>query len=1207
MASNTSKLAQEVLDYSKQIVKLREELNKLKKGTADYEVTERKLLETEKAAKKAKEDLLSATGKLNQANENHKKSIDESKNALTEYNKTSKQTSGGLKSLASGFLKTIGTVGKFFLAYQALNLVISGFKELIIGSLQEFIKFEDTLGKVQAVTGASGKALDTLKGAILETAVETRFTATEISELAVSLGKLGATSQEIPNLIKPIATAAQAIGEDVTAVGEAVLKANNQFGISSENSAVTAAVLTDAITDSALSLTGFNTALQYVGPLANQVGLSIDATSGYMKVLADNGFTASKIGTGLRNIFIELKESGVPLTETIRNLANQNISLSDAVDLVGKRSAAQLITLIENIDAVEDYTTATEALVNVLAAEAAQMSTTQAQLDILNTAYTNFKISIGEAINSNELLIEVIGILDRASEELARGQQELNAVLSDDRGARVFQKALEDAAKYGIDPLISAINVLRDSGRAADNEFIQFFDELQSKAGLTADEALRVAASFADDRGAVNQKEIRESLRLQGEDLRNLNDLFREYGGLFSVLDEGLDALEGINKALTNQSEILRKQRAVEAIGVSLNEEYEEAIDRILKKAKEGLVVEQDVKKLRGEILEDQKDDVDLRDQLINNLNTYTNELDKQVKMGRELTLEEIRYLAAQKAQIKNLEIRIDSYDGVLNLTKELADTDEENLKAQARGQLDRVRANAEEFKERRKNLEDEAKSIKKKYDDEVADAQRLYELRIKGVTDNNEIKKAEEALNKSVAEAEERRLAGISNVYTEIGNIYREAEEARSKFVEEAKAKGFDEEQVEKITEVYDKFKKGTKSLFETLIQLETELTKDQFDQVEGPLREAAASADLFGEKLAALKKEYGESAAKSKQFQKSQEELKDGQIANLQAIRDTLDITTEAGAAAAAIIDKQIAKTKQAGTAAEETGGLVKSLFKDSFLEAAKTAIEAIDAFNKVAFENTINRLEQEKAKIQERADFEEDIVKSQLDSQLISQEEYASRLEQIKKKEVQRQNAIDRKIFEEENKRDKQNATSDYLSALASIIPNLIITEKEADPVKLFIKSAISGALATAAYTSEIAAIGKRQFFPKKFAEGGVVDGPSHSQGGVPFTVRGVSGYEMEGGEYIVNKKSASKYRSLLDQINETKYTPKYKFATGGVVSPQEFSNKQLEYLEAIAQATTGTAINTGKPVQAFVSSSDIKNDTTARRIKERNANI
>ena len=1209
MASNTSKLAQEVLDYSKQIAKLREELNKLKKGTVDYEVAEKKLTEVEKKAKKAKDDLLIATGKLNRENANHKKSVEKSTEALKEYNKTTKDTTGGLSNMATGFLKTIATVGKFFIAYQALNLVISAFKELVIGSVETFVKFQDTLGKVQAVTSATASDMSNISNAIKTTAVETRFTATEIADLSVALGKLGATSQEIPDLLRPISTAAQAVGEDVAAVGEAILKTNNQFGISSKDSVITAAIFADAINTSALSLSSLSTALQYVGPLASQVGLSLADTSAYMKVLADNGFTASKIGTGLRNIFIELKESGKPLIETLKELADENISLSEAVELVGKRSAGQLAVLLENIDIIEKSTSVTRALTQARVAEAAQMKTTAAQADVLKAIYENLQLSLGKSIADNEVLLNSIGALDSGAEQMLRKQIALSQVFSRPGGTEAYERALKKVANNGVKPLTATLDLLAQVGIQSSKKLEKEYNELAIGINRTESEVESLLISLAQT--SRNSQEFKEKMveafREQGQSFNDATFYAIKYFRSFDDIKEIADGIQGITDALNRDSKAARENDQAQKARQEVIDKYEVSKQRINKLEKEGIDQSKQRNELEKRIKKDRSDE-------INNLNALKSEysglnlqVEQNSRLGILVTLEEKQRLSQLKEQIGLGEARLKQYKVELNDVGTVSDAASEAHELRKREQLERVSESAEEFKDRRANLEDEAKSIKKKYDDEVADAQRLYELRIKGVNDNNEIKKAEEALNKSVAEAEERRLAGIANVYTEIGNIYREAEEARSKFVEEAKAKGFDEEQIEKITEVYDKFKKGTKSLFETLIELETELSKDQFDQVEGPLRQAAASAELFNEKLAALKKQYGDSAAKSKVFQKSQQELRDEQIANLQSIRESLDVTTEAGAAAAAIIDKQIAKTKQAGTAAKETTGLVKSLFKDSFLDAANTALEAIENLNKVSFDNTIKRLEEEKSKIQERADFEENIVKSQLDSQLISQEEYASRLEQIKKKEAQRQNVVDRQIFEEEKKRDKQGATSDYLSALASIIPNLIITEKEADPVKLYIKAAISGALATTAYTSEIAAIDKRKFFGKKFAEGGVVYGPSHEQGGIPFTVQGRGGYEMEGGEYIVNKKAATKYRSLLDQINQTKFQPSYKFATGGPVRVEENVQKQLELLEAIAEATTGTALNTGRPVRAFVSSSDLQNDTSARRIKDRNSNI
>lgn len=71
-------------------------------------------------------------------------------------------------------------------------------------------------------------------------------------------------------------------------------------------------------------------------------------------------------------------------------------------------------------------------------------------------------------------------------------------------------------------------------------------------------------------------------------------------------------------------------------------------------------------------------------------------------------------------------------------------------------------------------------------------------------------------------------------------------------------------------------------------------------------------------------------------------------------------------------------------------------------------------------------------------------------------------------------------------------------------------------------------------------------------QKFATGGLLIGPSHNQGGIPLTVNGRPGYEAEGGEAIINKKSTAKYRSLLSRINQEGGGK--KFAYGGILPEQ-----------------------------------------------------
>ena len=98
-------------------------------------------------------------------------------------------------------------------------------------------------------------------------------------------------------------------------------------------------------------------------------------------------------------------------------------------------------------------------------------------------------------------------------------------------------------------------------------------------------------------------------------------------------------------------------------------------------------------------------------------------------------------------------------------------------------------------------------------------------------------------------------------------------------------------------------------------------------------------------------------------------------------------------------------------------------------------------------------------------------------------------------------------------------------------------------------------------------------------------------------------------MEGGEFIVNKESTSRNYDLLQKINSSsKVTPtvgKMNFAQGGLISSPV--NESVDYLKAIAEATTSTAIGVSRPVRSFVSDKDLRNNATERRIRERNDRI
>src|SRR6185369_8653627 len=102
---------------------------------------------------------------------------------------------------------------------------------------------------------------------------------------------------------------------------------------------------------------------------------------------------------------------------------------------------------------------------------------------------------------------------------------------------------------------------------------------------------------------------------------------------------------------------------------------------------------------------------------------------------------------------------------------------------------------------------------------------------------------------------------------------------------------------------------------------------------------------------------------------------------------------------------------------------------------------------------------------------------------------------------------------------------------------------------------IMGALVGALGTA-QTAKIAGITfarggmLRRDISKR---GGMLRGRDHSRGGIPFSVAGQQGFEAEGGEAIINKRSSKMFRNELSAINQA--GGGVAFATGGIIGASQ----------------------------------------------------
>ena len=293
-----------------------------------------------------------------------------------------------------------------------------------------FSNFENSMMKVNTVTGATTEEFKMLTAEAKRLGATTQFTASQVAELQLILGRKGFDPQAIQGMQQSILDLALATGEDLSLAAEVVSKSINAFGLETEQSARIANTLASAAANSSVELSTFATAFGHAGASAKAVGVDIEELSAMMGVLMDNGIKASKAGTGLRKVFMKLNEEGIPFNQTLSNLSNGTMSLSQAQGLVGTTAANQLLILSENRDKLAELTDEYDNNTTRLNEMAEAMgSTTFAKIKKLQSAIEGLKIKMG-ALIADALTPVINKITDLASQLTSLDDRILKVIIA---------------------------------------------------------------------------------------------------------------------------------------------------------------------------------------------------------------------------------------------------------------------------------------------------------------------------------------------------------------------------------------------------------------------------------------------------------------------------------------------------------------------------------------------------------------------------------------------------------------------------------------------------------------------------------------------------------------------------------------------------------------------------------------------------------
>jgi hypothetical protein len=267
-------------------------------------------------------------------------------------------------------------------------------------AVKVFADFEQSMAKVQAVSGATGAEFQKLNTLAKDLGISTRFTASQVADLQLNYAKLGFSSEEIEKITESTLNLALASGSDLAESATVAASTLNALGLEASAMPHLIDVMANSFASSGLDLDKFKESMKLVAPAAKATGRSVEKVTGMLSVMADGGISGSLAGTQLSRVFIELNKNGLSLSDAMSTVAKSSDKLGVATDLVGDRGAKALLIMSENRDSMAELTTSYETQIGVAAEMAAIMDdTTTGSLMKLKSATEGLAISFGEVLS----------------------------------------------------------------------------------------------------------------------------------------------------------------------------------------------------------------------------------------------------------------------------------------------------------------------------------------------------------------------------------------------------------------------------------------------------------------------------------------------------------------------------------------------------------------------------------------------------------------------------------------------------------------------------------------------------------------------------------------------------------------------------------------------------------------------------------------
>lgn len=221
-----------------------------------------------------------------------------------------------------------------------------------------FVGFDDKMRLVQAVTSATEEKFAELTETAQRLGRETSFTAQQVADGMIGLGRMGFNPSEITAAIGHVLNLSRATGTELGESADIAANSLRMFGLEAGKMADVSDILTATANGSAQTLTDLFEGLKMAGPQAAAAGESIDELCASLGIMANMGIKGSLAGTALRKAFVQfsstkvqdiLREVGVETTDASGNLRKMAVVMRDIAVAAQKMPTAERIAFMQEV------------------------------------------------------------------------------------------------------------------------------------------------------------------------------------------------------------------------------------------------------------------------------------------------------------------------------------------------------------------------------------------------------------------------------------------------------------------------------------------------------------------------------------------------------------------------------------------------------------------------------------------------------------------------------------------------------------------------------------------------------------------------------------------------------------------------------------------------------------------------------------------